>query len=116
MFRMPKAIPTASKAPIRKGEHRGIGLEKVNASVQALVRCLSPSRDQHFPDEIDPHDPDVRMPPGGLDGQIRRAGGHIQKTKRVEESHPADGEAPPGNVPAEAQKMVQKVIPARDRG
>ena len=51
-----------------------------------------------------------------VDGQIRRTGRNVQKTERVEESHLADGETPPGDVPAEAEKMVQKIVPPGDCG
>ena len=47
----------------------------------------------------------------GLDGQIGRAGRHVQQAERIEETHPPHGGPPPGDVPAEAEQMVQKIVP-----
>ena len=51
-----------------------------------------------------------------LDGQIRRTGRNVQKPISVEESHFTDGEATPNDVPAEAEEMVQKIVPPGDGG
>ena len=56
------------------------------------------------------------MAAGGLDGQIRRAGRNVQKAECVEEVHLPDGETAPGDIAAEAEEMVQKIVPPGDRG
>ena len=53
---------------------------------------------------------------GRLDGQIGRPRRHIQKAERLEKPHLPDGETAPGDIPAKAEEVIQKIVPPGDRG
>jgi len=116
MFRMPKAIPTASKLPSGKGSAIGVGREEADAVGESLCGDLLPARGEHLSDEIDPRHPDVRSAAGGFDRQVGGAGRNVQKAECVEEMHLPDCEAAPGDIAAEAEEVVEEVVPPGDRG
>ena len=107
--------PHGVKTPIGERKPKRVRLEKPDASGKAAPHDLVYPRGEHLGDEVDPRHPDLRMPSGGLDGQIRRSGRHVEKVEGLKEAHLPDGETSPCDVAAEAQEAVQEVVAPGDR-
>jgi hypothetical protein len=69
-----------------------------------------PAGGQHFLYEVDPRNPDRGKNTAGLDSQIAGAGGHIKEAVGAEKTHLARCEATPGDVPTQAEEVVQEIV------
>jgi hypothetical protein len=104
------------KRPVRKGKGQGVTLDE-GYPVPAFLPtggfhyCFS----KHFQDKINAGYFNIRIAARHLQGQIRRAGGHVQVTTGPGEMHLPGGKAPPGNIAPETEQVVEKIVLSRNR-
>jgi hypothetical protein len=101
---------------VRKGKGQGVRLDEGDPIPAFLPAGAFYSRLlQHFQDKIYTGHLNVRITVRHFQGQIRRAGGHVEVAAGLGETHLPGGKTTPGHIPAETEQVIEKIVLPRNR-
>jgi len=99
------------EAVIREREGQGIASQKTYPFNNRLPLLNLEAGQIHHPhDKIEADDLDRRVMSSSGDRQVAGTGRHVQEAEGLEKIHLPDSEASPGDIPAKAEKVVEKVV------